>query len=61
MIPSNFFKSFTLTWWQVGIFKLSMIALGLAFGATWPRLFVAWLPMLCALFVLAGGYITWQQ
>jgi len=59
IIPLNFFKSFTLTWWQGGLFKLSMVALGLALGVTWPGLFATWLPMLWVVFALAAGYITW--
>ncbi len=59
MIPLNFFKSFTLTWWQGGLFKLSMVALGLALGVTCPGVFAAWLPMLWVVFALAAGYITW--
>jgi hypothetical protein len=58
MIPLNFFKSFTLTWWQVSLFKVSMLALGLALGVTWPGVFVPWLPMLWVVFALAAGYVT---
>ena len=30
----NPFKSFTLTWWQGGLLKVSMVSLGLAVGST---------------------------
>ena len=29
----NLFKTFTLTWWQAGIFKVGLLALGIAVGA----------------------------
>ena len=35
----NLFKPVTLRWWQVGSFKISMIAVGIAIGATWPSIF----------------------
>jgi hypothetical protein len=55
----NLFKSFTLKWWQGSLFKLSMIAFGLAVGATWPELFVRWITVLWLFFIASGLYITW--
>ena len=42
----EFLQVLHLTWWQGGLFKLSMVSIGLALAATWPRLFVAWRPIL---------------
>ena len=39
----NLFKTFTLKWWQAGIFKVGPLALGLAVGAHWPNLFAGFL------------------
>jgi hypothetical protein len=35
----NIFKTFTLKWWQTGIFKLGMLTLGIAIGMYWHALF----------------------
>jgi hypothetical protein len=35
----NLFKTFTLTWWQAGSFKLGMWASGIAVGAHWHEFF----------------------
>ncbi len=55
----NPFKSFTLTWWQAGLLKLSMASLGLAVGASWPDAFVGWRHLLLALFVVAAFYVSY--
>ena len=55
----NPFHSYTFTWWQVGLFKISLIALGIALGATWSESFADWLPFLWALFLVPGLYIWW--
>jgi len=53
----NIFKSYTLKWWQGGLFKISMISLGIAIGVTWPELFVSWTPILWLLSILLAIYI----
>jgi len=55
----NLFKSFTLTWWQAGLLKWSLIALGILIGSHWPNLFIPWSPALLILFVLPSIYLTW--
>jgi hypothetical protein len=55
----NIFKSFTLTWWQMGLFKWSLIALGILLGSHWPNLFIPWWPVLLILFVLPSIYLAW--
>ena len=54
----NVLKNLTLHWWQTSVFKLSLISLGVAIGATWPELFVSWRIALLAVALIAGGYIT---
>ncbi len=53
----NPFQSYTLEWWQVSILKLSMIAFGIAVGATWPGVFAGWLASLWLFFVVTAVYM----
>ena len=55
----NIFKTFTLKWWQAGVFKVALISLGILIGMTWPGVFHAWSMLLCLLFALSVAYITW--
>jgi hypothetical protein len=55
----NPFKSFRLTWWQAGLLKLSMVALGLTVGSMWPEVFVAWRSLLLVLFVIPALFVSY--
>ncbi len=55
----NLFKTFTLKWWQAGVFKWGMLALGIAVGAFWHDFFGDYLPALGAIAVTFLGYVTW--
>jgi hypothetical protein len=55
----NLFKTFTLTWWQASIFKIGMLAVGLAIGARWHGFFGGYLTALIALSVVTLGYVTY--
>lgn len=60
----NIFKTYTFTWWQAGIFKVSVGALGIAVGAYWSDFFVLHLGLLVAIALIAGtyiGYISLRQ
>jgi hypothetical protein len=52
-------KTLTLQWWETSLFKLSMIALGILVGATWPDLLAPWRGVLLAVFALPAAYLTW--
>ena len=52
------FKSYTLTWWQIGIFKLALLAFGAAIGAYWHDFFGANLTALIIIAVIASVYIV---
>ena len=52
------FKSFTFTWWQVGLLKLSLLSLGAVVGATWPGVFAGWREVLLVLRVGPACYVT---
>jgi hypothetical protein len=53
----NLFKSFTLTWWQTGLFKIGMLALGILIGATWSSFFSAHVMALIIVAALTLGLV----
>jgi hypothetical protein len=52
------FKSFAFAWWQLSFFKLSMAALGLLVGSTWPEVFAGRRDLPLVLFVVPALYVT---
>jgi len=54
----NIFKSFTLKWWQAGLIKISMIALGIVIGATWSEALYEWRIVLLLLFIFPSLYFA---
>jgi hypothetical protein len=58
------FKTLTLQWWQAGLFKWGMFALGIAVGAYWHVFFGGYLIVLIILAVASLTYIAyvwWKQ
>jgi hypothetical protein len=53
------FKDYTFAWWQLGLLTLSMVALGLAIGSTWPGVFASWRDSLLLLFVVLAFYVSY--
>ena len=53
------FKSYTYTWWQIGIFKLALLAIGVLIGAYWHDFFRANQVILAAIAVIASAYIMY--
>jgi hypothetical protein len=53
------FKSFTFAWWQLSVFKLSMVAFGLIVGSTWPEVFARWRDVLLVLFIVPAFYVSY--
>lgn len=51
------FKSYTFTWQQMGIFKLALLALGIAIGAFWYAFFGSYLTALLVIAIIAGVYL----
>ena len=49
----NIFKTFALKWWQAGVFKLGMLALGIAIGTYWREVFGAYLLILITVAVVS--------
>ena len=54
----NVFKSIMLKWWQIGIFKAGMLAVGVAVGAVWHDFFSTMLYLLMAMAVASLAYIS---
>jgi hypothetical protein len=60
----NLFKTFTLKWWQTGLFKLGMLTLGIVIGAYWHGFFGSSLLVLLAVAAVSLVYVTyvwWKQ
>jgi hypothetical protein len=60
----NVFKTFTLKWWQAGLFKSGMLALGIAIGTYWHDFFGDYLLILIIVAVVSLAYVTyawWKQ
>jgi hypothetical protein len=53
----NLLKSGTLTWWQVGILKISLLSLGIAIGSTWPEIFKTHAYLLVSIAIALGLYL----
>lgn len=34
-----FFHDYVMTWWQAGLLKVALLALGILIGASWPGFF----------------------
>jgi hypothetical protein len=54
----NIFKKSTFTWWQIGLFKLSLLTLGIAIGAYWQETFLPYLTALLVVAIVSGLYIA---
>ncbi len=60
----NIFKTFTLKWWQGGLFKWGVLALGIAIGTYWHDFFAGHLLILIIVAVVSLAYVTyvwWKQ
>ena len=55
----NLFKTFTLTWWQTSILKISLLAAGIAIGAYWSDIFYSYITWLIVIALVAGIYVTY--
>jgi len=52
----KFFKKYTFDWWQFGIFKLALFAIGAAAGAYWHEFFMVNMTVVLIIAVLATLY-----
>jgi hypothetical protein len=51
------FKKYTYSWWQIGIFKLSLLCFGVTIGAYWQYVFLPYLPIILGGGVVLGFYV----
>jgi len=55
----NIFSNSTFTWWQIGLFKLSVLTFGIAIGAYWQDVFLPYLTPLLVVAVVSGLYVAY--
>jgi hypothetical protein len=55
----NLLKPLTLEWWQIGLFKLGLLALGVIIGATWHEAFSGATVVLAVIAAATLGYISY--
>ena len=53
------FKSYTYKWWQMGIFKLALLAIGVIFGSFFPEFFQTYLTLFISIAVVASIYVIY--
>lgn len=51
------FKSYTYAWWQIGIFKLALLAIGVFIGARWHDFFLENQTLVVVVAIIASIYI----
>jgi hypothetical protein len=54
----NLFKSGTLKWYQVGLLKLCVLAIGIAIGANWSQTFLPYTYELVGFGLILGLYLA---
>jgi hypothetical protein len=60
----NVFKTFTLKWWQAGLYKWGLLSLGIAAGAYWHEFFGDYLialMIMAAVSLACVTYVWWKQ
>jgi hypothetical protein len=57
MTVKKLFGSYTYTWWQMGVFKLALLAIGMIGGAYLASVVLASLWVFIVIAALASGYI----
>lgn len=57
----NLFKSYTYAWWQIGIFKLALLSIGVAIGAKWHEFFAANLTVIIVIAIAASLYTLYTS
>jgi hypothetical protein len=56
-----FFKLYIFTWWQIGILKMALLAIGVAIGSYWHDFFRAYLIPLIIIAVVSSVYIMFAS
>lgn len=53
----NIFKSYTFKWWQMGIFKLALIGIGILIGSYWAEFWGGLTTPVIVVTVVASAYV----
>jgi len=53
----NIFKSTRFTWWQMGLFKWSILFIGIAIGSTWAEVFAPYAVLLFVVGLVVSSYL----
>jgi hypothetical protein len=54
----NLFRAYTYTWWQMGVFKVSLLAIGMILGAFMASVVLAWLWVFVVVAVILTIYVV---
>lgn len=57
----KFFKDYTFTWWEIGIFKTGMILVGALIGAYWADFFLNNATIIIVLAAASMGYTLYAS
>jgi hypothetical protein len=60
----NLFKTFSLTWWQAGVFKVGLLSVGVMIGTYCHDIFAGYLLPILVIAVVSLAYVTfiwWKQ
>jgi len=52
----NIFKDYTFSWLQIGVFKISLLSIGVIAGTYWYEFFIANMTVVIAVAVVATAY-----
>jgi hypothetical protein len=52
----NLFKTYSFTWWQVGVLKLALLSIGVLIGARWPEFWNGLTTTVIGVAVVATAY-----
>ncbi len=52
-----FTKSTTLSWWQLGLLKIAVFAIGIVVGAHWSAFFASYTAVLLTLGIVSSVYL----
>ena len=55
----NIFSNSTFAWWQIGLFKLSVLTFGIAVGAYWADVFLPYFTPLLIVAAVSGLYVAY--
>ncbi len=53
------FKSYTYTWWQIGIFKLALLTIGVLLGSYWSEFWRELTTLLFIVAIVASAYVMY--